>query len=210
MLKPGTVALVHEVWQGRVWAARPMRVVQDTPDLVVLWFPRGTRWQAPTTPPGRGRAPTRAERLSTALLEEEWVFVESEWDVDNLQFWWPGRSHSVWISWLPDGTHWGWYVNVQRPFARTARGLETMDLVLDVIVDPDGSWRLKDEDELEVFAERGVLGAEEEGAIRAEAANAVERARRGEPPFDGSWLDWRPDPDWALPEMPAGWNERCR
>ena len=45
--------------------------------------------------------------------------------------------------------HWGWYVNLQLPFRRTELGFETMDLVLDLIVDPDGSWRWKeDEDEL--------------------------------------------------------------
>jgi hypothetical protein len=25
-------------------------------------------------------------------------------------------------------------------------------------------------------------------------------------PFDGSWLDWLPDPAWSPPKLPADWN----
>ena len=42
--------LVQEVWEERVWAARPMRLVAKTEDGAVLWFPRGTGYRAPTTP----------------------------------------------------------------------------------------------------------------------------------------------------------------
>jgi protein associated with RNAse G/E len=39
----------------------------------------------------------------------------------------------------------GWYVNLQCPFRRTEVGIEAMDLMLDVVVDPDGTWRWKDD-----------------------------------------------------------------
>lgn len=203
-------ALVQEVWNDRVWAARPMRVVEESERASVLWFPHGTSWRAPTSPPTRRRAPTRAERLSSALALEDWVFAESEWEASTLQIWPRDTWHSVWVSWRPDGSRWGYYGNIQLPFERTRCGFRTMDLVLDVIVELDGTSCLKDEDELAVFAASGLVGRDLERRIREEADAIVARAERREAPFDGSWDGWRPDPEWPTPVLPAGWEDVCR
>ncbi len=205
--EPGSTVVLHEVWKDTVWAARPLRVVQDDQDLTALWFPRGTRWQAPTTPAGREREPTRAERLSTCAIAGEWAFVEHVWEVDTLQLLRPGDWHAVWVSWLPSGEHWGWYVNLQEPFERTARGFRTIDLVLDVIVDPDLRWRWKDEDELAVFVERGIIDAPLERRICEEALRVIADAEARRAPFGEGWQAWRPDPAWPLPQLPPGWDE---
>jgi hypothetical protein len=206
----GDRVVVHEVWEERVWAARPMTVVRDAGDSVVLWFPKGTRWKAPTTPPTRPREPTRGERLATSLLLGDWTFGDATWDVSTLCLMREDEWHAVWVSWLDDGRQWGWYVNLQRPYRRTTCGFETMDLVLDVTIDLDRSWRWKDEDELETFVSRGVFDTRLAGRLRADALEVVRCAERGEPPFDGSWSDWRPDPSWMSPELPPGWDELCR
>ena len=186
-----------------------MTVVDDDVDTVALWFPRGTSWQAPTTPPSRPRAVSRGERLASCALRGDWVFVERTWDVDTLMLMRAGDWHAVWVSWLPDGAHWGWYVNLQEPFRRTPVGIETMDLVLDVIVDPDHTWQWKDEDELDEFVALGVFEPQLVERLRAEALGAVHRALRGEPPFDDSWLGWRPEPAWPPPRLPERWNVLC-
>lgn len=206
---PGRTIVVHEVWNERVWAARPMRVVEDEGSSLALWFPRGTGWKAPTTPPARRREEDRGVRLATCLVLDDWVFRDVAWDADTLVLVREGERHAVWVSWLPNGEHWGWYVNLQAPYRRTRCGIETMDLVLDVIVDPDGSWRLKDEDELETFVEHGVFEPALADRIRADALAVVGRAERNEPPFDEPWPQWRPDPAWTLPELPPGWGSRC-
>ncbi len=95
---------------------------------------------------------------------------------------------------------------MQLPFERTALGLRTMDLVLDAIVGRDLTWRLKDEDELAVHVARGTIGAELEATIRAEVQRGLARVERRRSPFDEPWPDWRPDPSWPLPELPAGWD----
>jgi hypothetical protein len=200
--------VVQEVWRGRVWAARPHRLVRDDGDSAVLWFPRGTRWKAPTTTPGRVREENRGERLAQCALRGDWVFRDAVWDVDTLVLLREGAWHAVWVSWLPSGEHWGWYVNLQRPFRRTALGFETMDLVLDLIVDPDRSWRWKDEDELETWVARGVCEPQLAERIRAEGLEVAGRAERDEPPFSEPWPDWRPDPGWELPMLPDGWDVR--
>ncbi len=201
--------LVQEVWEERVWAARPMRLVAETPAGAVLWFPRGTRWQVPKAPTGRPRETTRAERLATSLAEREWALVEKAWDTSTLQLWPRDAWHSIWVSWRADGSRWGFYGNIQLPYARTRCGFRTMDLVLDVVIELDGSWRLKDEDELAVFSTRGVVDRELEHRIRTEAEAIVAKLERKQPPFDGSFDDWRPEPGWPDPVLPEGWERPC-
>lgn len=206
---PGEQVVYQEVWRDAVWAARPMTVVRDEDDLVALWFPEGTRYKAPTTPPTRPREESRGERLATCLERGDWIFVDREWDVSTLVLVRPGDWHALWVSWR-DGKHLGWYVNLQEPFRRTSKGFETMDLALDVVIHVDGSWRWKDEDELAIFVERGVFDEALAARAREEGLRVVRGAERNEPPFDEPWPDWRPDPSWPSPELPEGWHERCR
>jgi uncharacterized protein DUF402 len=206
----GQPILVQEVWADRVWAARPMAVVEDQGQWLALWYPKGTRWKAPTSPSSRPRAATRGERLATALARGDWVFVDAVWDVDTLVLVAEGDWHAIWVSWLDGGVHWGWYVNLQHPYRRTSCGLETMDYALDVIVDVDRAWRWKDEDELEMFVEHRVFDRELAQRLRDEGLAVARRAERNEPPFDANWPQWRPDPSWGRPELPAGWDRLCR
>jgi predicted RNA-binding protein associated with RNAse of E/G family len=202
--------LVQEVWDERVWAARPMRLVAETEAGAVLWFPRGTRWQVPRTPDRQPREATRGERLATSLAVGEWTLVEEAWDTSTLQIWPRDAWHSIWVSWRADGSRWGFYGNVQLPYVRTSCGFRTMDLVLDVVAELDGIWRLKDEDELATFAVHGIFDRELERRIRAEADAIAAKLEREEPPFDGSFDEWRPDPDWPAPVLPDGWERVCR
>jgi hypothetical protein len=206
-LNVGETVVVQEVWRGRVWAARPMTVVEDAGEAVVLWFPRGTRWRAPTNDPARAWHEDRGERLAACAASGEWSFRDGEWDVSTLWFMRERDWHAVWVSWLPDGTHWGWYVNLQTPYRRTALGFETMDLMLDVVIEPDRSWRWKDEDELEACVRAGAFDVALVERVRDEGLHVVLRVERGEPPFCEPWGEWRPDPCWPKPELPAGWNE---
>ena len=186
-----------------------MTLVRDDGEQIVLWFPKGTPWKAPSTPPSRPRAPTRAERLATSAALGDWIFTDSNWPVDTLVLMPARQWHEVRVSWLEDGSHWGWYVNLQAPYRRTQCGFETMDLMLDVIVNPDRSWYLKDEDELETFVAHGVFDRALADDVRAEAVRVAERAQRNEPPFNEPWPEWRPDRSWGVPTLPAGWDRRC-
>ena len=206
----GKTVVLQEVWGDRVWAARPMTVVRDDDELVALWFPEGTRWKAPTTPPTRPAGANRGERLAACALRGDWVVRDAEWDVTTISLMREGDWHAIWVSWRPDGTHWGWYVNLQKPFRRTELGFETMDLMLDLIVDPDGSWRWKDEDELATFVTCGIFDTRTADRVREEGARVAARVERNEPPFSEPWAEWRPNPAWKRPELPTGWDCVCR
>ena len=100
-----------------LWAARPVIVVEDRESFLAVWCPKGTRRKVPTTPPTRPMEGTRGERLATCLELRDWVLVDQEWDVSTLMLTDEGTMHSIWVSWLESGEHWGWYVNLQTTHA---------------------------------------------------------------------------------------------
>jgi predicted RNA-binding protein associated with RNAse of E/G family len=80
-----------------------------------------------------------------------------------------------------------------------------MDWALDVVVAPDMSeWRMKDEDELQEFADKGLFSAEWADQVRATAQTALKMLLAREAPFDVLWEDWRPDPGWGIPTLSEG------
>lgn len=204
----GETIVLHEVWRERNRSARPMTAVRDEGDLVALWFPLGTPYKRPVPVAGAPSHASRGERLADSLDRREWVFEDVEWDVSTLVLVRPGDWHAVWCSWR-DGEHLPWYVN-QEPIRRTSIGFDTMDLALDVVIFADGTWRWKDEDELDTFVDRGVLDDALATSLRLEGPDVVLRARRNEPPFKEPWPFWQPDPAWPTPALPAGWEARCR
>jgi hypothetical protein len=75
-------------------------------------------------------------------------------------------------------------------------------------VSPDRTWRWKDEDEhLERVGHPAYWTAAEAEQIRAEGERVAADIEAGAFPFDGAWLDFRPDP--ARPTRtlpPTGWD----
>ncbi len=68
------------------------------------------------------------------------------------------------------------------------------------------SWK----DEAEFVARTGhpwYWNAVEAADIRATTERLAELARAGRYPFDGTHCDFRPDPAWAIPRLPDGWND---
>jgi protein associated with RNAse G/E len=206
MWRAGEVVVHQEIWHDRLWAARPLRVVEDTGERTLLWMPQGTRRKVPVTPPDRPDPPDRHARAIENLHRREWVLGDHTWDVSSLWILHPGRWHSTWVSWLADGTHLGWYINLQRPMRRNPIGFEAMDLMLDVVAEPDLSWRWKDREEFEEIVERGILDPGVAERIWVEARRVIDDLEHRRSPFDGAWAEWRPEPSWALPALPDGWD----
>jgi hypothetical protein len=209
--------IVHqEVWAERVWAARPMIVVEDAPSRLVLWLPQGTRRKVPAPPADveslpthdQDRRPTEADHRGVVenLSSGAWAHTDHIWDVSTLCILRPDAWHAVWVSWLASGKHLGWYVNLQRPYRRTRLGIEAMDLTLDIVVEPDLSWRWKDRDELDEIARRGIFDPDVVGRVEDEARVVIERIEAPTAPFTEPWPGWQPDPDWGIPLLPTGWD----
>ena len=179
-----TDAAWRDVHLGRVWRAQACRVVEDSVETIALWIPAGSP----------GKVPAGGLRIPG----DEWELEGVAPSRDQICIARPGRAHSVYVFWGDDWELTHWYVNFEQPLRRSAVGFDTFDEKLDLIIRPDGSYEWKDEDELEHAAALGLLDAD---AVRAEAARVLE-----EWPFPTGWEDWRPDPAWRVPQLPAGWD----
>ena len=119
----------------------------------------------------------------------------------------PGVAHAIHLWWLPpDWRFGGWYINLQEPIRPTRLGFDSMDHVLDVVIDPDLSWRWKDEEELDEAVEMGIVRVDDAREIRAEGERVIRRLESRSAPFCDAWEQWRPDPAWSIPELPDGWD----
>ena len=206
----GDVIVHQEIWGDRVWAARPLVVAEDSAERMLLWLPRGTVRKVPMTPPGRPDPGDRTARIIELLKRCDWVHVDHVWDVSCLWLLRPGDRHAVWVSWLPSGEQLGWYINLQRPFRKTSIGIESMDMMLDVVAEPDRTWSWKDDDEFQQILDRGILDPATGQRVRDEALEVIGRIERNEPPFNQHWPQWRPDPSWSTPELLPGWDDATR
>jgi len=194
---PGDTITLRELWRGRVFEARPMIVVEDDPDQAILFLPGGVRCGLPIGDDGSVlRLPDRHWHLE----------IRPRGDEPILSFAWPNTPYSV-LLWAAEDRRRVWYVNLEDPLERTPIGFDTVDHVLDVLIELDlSSWRWKDEEELAEAVRDGLFSAEEAAEFHAWGEHAAERIISREPPFDRDWQEWRPEPDWPVPELLEGWD----
>jgi len=99
-----------------------------------------------------------------------------------------------------------YYINFQLPFQRHTCGFDTLDLDLDLVISPDLSYEWKDVDEYQKAIENGIISQDEILGIEAARQEILEKLEKRQYPFDGSWLDWLPDPHWSPPRLPENWD----
>ena len=198
--EPGESVALRETWRGRVWAGRPAIVVRDQDDLSMFYVAPGARCFGPG-----GR---HDEWLAKKAPGVEWTLEEWVWASTHvLSFAWPEAGHAVLHFWDEEWTPRCWYVNVQEPLRRFAMGFDTFDHDLDVVIEPDrSSWRWKDEDDVATGIRIGAYTDLDAEGFRREGEHGLRRVLDREPPFDGEWEGWRPDPSWGPPQLPADWD----
>jgi hypothetical protein len=195
--EPGETAVLRETLRGRLWAARPMTVVLDADDGWRFFLPMGNRWLGP--------AGAKEHLVRLKAPGASWTVEERRWtEAHVLSFAWPGAGAAVLHFWDGDWNPTCWYVNVEAPLRRFELGFDTFDHDLDIVIEADrSSWRWKDEEDVATGVELGVYSPDQARAFRREAERALRRVLDREPPFDREWADWRPDPSWPLPKLPA-------
>ncbi|MGC4894501.1 DUF402 domain-containing protein [Micromonospora sp. DT31] len=110
-------------------------------------------------------------------------------------------NYSVWW-FFQEGNFAGWYVNLEEPYVRRHNGVETTDLVLDIVVTPQRQWKWKDADEFDRRIGHPLyFDSAAADAIRAEGERLTKLIEAGDFPFDGIHTDFRPDPHWPLPRL---------
>ncbi|MFD0560183.1 uncharacterized protein DUF402 [Stackebrandtia endophytica] len=193
---------------GRIAAVESARVLSDGPEGLLTWTGVGSQTMWRTTLEGESvRYRSVAERDVTATM-----LSPREWErAGVLMLTLPDPGNSVWWFFEPDGRFRGWYVNLESPLRRWARGFDIHDYALDIWVEPDRSWSWKDEDE---FAERTghpeYWTHAEADEIRAAGEKFVGLIESGAAPFDGRYIDNVPDPGWEPSRLPPKWDTPSR
>ena len=195
----GDAILLREVHRGRIWSARPATVAAVHNDLLAAYLAPGTRFRVP--------ADTNHSQI-VRRLHDGWELTDYTWTKGRaLHLLMPDVGYSVHLWWLPpDWRFGGWYINLQESVRPTRFGFDSMDQLLDIVVDPDLTWRWKDEDELAEAVELGLMTEGDASEVRREGERAIERLEARRSPFCDGWETWRPDPASPLPGLPAGWD----
>jgi hypothetical protein len=186
------------VLKGKLWWVCPAYVVQDTPELIALYWPVGTPTHSPI------RRPTVEDELYNRIQLEERNWTDN----DVLSLTRPGSAHSFELMWEA-GTRkvCCWYVHLQEPLRRTRIGFDTMDQILDIVISPDlSNWRWKDEDEFSEAESIGVYTLEKAQSIRGEGERVIEMLKANTSPFCDGWETWIPPLEWGIPLFPVGWE----
>jgi hypothetical protein len=99
-------------------------------------------------------------------------------------------------------------LNIQEPWRPTEIGFDGQDLELDIVVAPDATWTIKDDELLDQRVDEGRWTADEAADIRAIGARIVRDVLEpGQWWWDRKWASWEPDPSWSVPTLPDGWRE---
>ncbi|MGW7368815.1 cytidylyl-2-hydroxypropylphosphonate hydrolase [Streptomyces sp. NPDC054841] len=199
----------HILWRyrgngsGEVHICRPVTVVRDSAELLAVWMAPGTECVKPVLTDG---TPVHHEPLATRYTAPR-TTVRSRWfGTGVLKLARPGEAWSVWLFWEQGWQFKNWYVNLEEPHLRWTGGVDSEDHFLDIAVRPDRSWRWLDEDEFGQAQAAGLMGAGQARRVRAAGRDAIEAIKAWGPPYSDGWEDWRPDPRWSVPELPADWN----
>ena len=205
MWKPGDVVMWRGILREQVWHVQPTIVVKDDWEELVLTLLPGTECLAEETYPlGKQNAKRWWDFMKT-----EWTLKKYTWHTNRLLLILePNTYYSTIYFWDHESNKFlCYYINFQIPFKRNHSSIETLDLELDIIINPDFSYEWKDLEDYQMAIEKGVVTQEDIQGIDEEKARIFERVERRQYPFDGSWLDWKPDLGWEPPRLPENWDK---
>lgn len=209
MWKSGDVVAFRGIYNNRVSYVQSAVVVQDQPEEIALVVLPGAECFAPANyMSGKHGASGQWDRWGE-YESGDWTMEGYQWRTNRLLFLlYPEKYYSSVYFWR-DATNefLCYYINFQLPFRRSEIGFDTFDLELDIIVEPTYEWQWKDMEEYQSGIERGIIldiWVEEIDKAKPEIFDKLEKR---EYPFDGSWLDWKPDPSWEPPKLPENWDK---
>lgn len=180
---------------AKPWMAVPVFVVEDSDEALVTYIAPGAEFGFPpgVWPTPDGRHPWSGRRGWSghgALMVQK-----------------PGEHHAVWHFWTgPERTFAYWYVNLQTAFVRTAVGYDTQDLELDIVVQPDGRWTLKDLELLDQRVAEGRFSPQLARWVVSLGEQLTAELDAGRHWWDHRWADWSPNENWDSPLLPPGWQ----
>jgi protein associated with RNAse G/E len=157
-------------WRGEFRYAWQGELITRTPEELVIL----ATWQGPGEPRVGEIAFRRGDRF--------------------LEHYYPGRGFAIWQLETPEGRVKGWYCNISTPITEHDDVLSFEDLLLDVLVYPDGRYAVLDRDEFAAARSAGLTDAQ--AAVAEDALAAVLAwIAAAQPPFAFSGVPRRIETD---------------
>lgn len=205
--KVGDNVLLRGMYDKHPVYVQSLRVVKDTPEETALFICPGAECVAPGDYIRHGHKWNLVrwqETMSNTLQLEKYIWHSKRFLI-LLE---PRKYYSTIYIWSGTfGQFVCYYINFQLPFSRTPLGFDTLDLDLDLIIDPSLKWEWKDEDEYQDAIRAGGIRPEWVREIEHAKVEVFDRIGRRAYPLDASWQNWQPDPAWELPYLPKNWND---
>lgn len=203
--KPGDIVVTRGIFKGHICHAQTVIVVKDTPEEIVLALLPGAECvDLEGYLEGKQNSKRRWDFKDKPFKLEKYI-----WHTNRLLLLIePKKYYATIYFWQDDSNEFlCYYINFQSPFQRSHSGFDTLDLELDIIINPDYSWKIKDLDDYQKGIENGTILREWIHEIEGAKNEVIERLTTKQYPLDNSWLNWRPDPSWAAPKLPANWDK---
>ena len=201
----GSAVVRRDIWFGKTWTAWPARVIADDGETLTTAMWPGLVGYGPSTwveSMKTRNAALRGQGIDN-LAKGSWDLAAWTWRSNIcLRQVVVGRWFAVTAFFDAETERFtGWYIDFERPPARTALGIDTRDLFLDVIVRPDFSIVWKDGDEYDQAVRLGLLTGDERQSVE-DAKQEVVQLVGARALLRGAWEDWRLDKSWGLPALP--------
>lgn len=202
---PGDLVVWRGIYRKQVWHAQPTILVKDSAQEIVLALLPGTECIAEESYP-KGK---KSGRRRWFFINQDWKLAKYTWQTNRLLLIFePNRYYSMVLFWNHESNNFlCYYINFQLPFRRNHYAVDTLDLDIDLIINPDFTHEWKDINDYESAIEHGVISHEWIQGIEDAKPEIFDRIEKRQYPFDGSWLDWLPDPNWSPPTLPENWDK---
>lgn len=205
MWQPGDTVVWRGIYRNRVWHAQTVIVVEDSDEETLLALLPGTECVAPVD----YVAGKKQGKQRWNFKDKPWALERFDWHTNRLLFLLePHKYYSTILFWRDASNEFVcYYINFQLPFRRSHCGIDTLDLDLDLIVHPDLHYEWKDVEDYQKSIENEVILPAWTRRIETAKQEVLNKLEQQEYPFDGSWLDWLPDPGWIPPKLPENWDK---
>jgi protein associated with RNAse G/E len=203
--RPGDIIVWRGTYRNRVWHAQTVIVVKDSAEEIVVALLPGTECIAPE---GYLDGKDNNKRRWN-FKDKPWALEKYVWHTNRLLILLePEKYYATMLFWNDKSNEFiCYYNNFQLPFRRSHYGIDTLDLDLDLIVNPDFSYEWKDVADYQKAIENEIILPEWIQGIESAKQEIFSRLNQRQYPYDGSWLNWVLDPSWSQPKLPENWDK---
>ncbi|MCC6259521.1 MAG: DUF402 domain-containing protein [Anaerolineales bacterium] len=204
-LQTGENALYQGIYKNQVWYGQSTLVVKDSAVETALTVYPGMECVAPRGYVNGRQTWDRWRDYQTNRRDMQTYL----WHTNRfLILLFPEKYYSINLIWnQAENQFLCYYVNFQLPYKRNNAKFQTLDLEIDLVIEPDFNWHWKDEEDYQAGVDLNIITKAWVQEIELAKREIFDTLERRAYPFDGAWLNWNPDPNWGLPTLPSNWDE---